>query len=249
MMRTLRRIGNDIVERRNLESYAASLLAFAVAIFSVIQDSVSQNLQTAALLAGIGLLVFKTTEPKDAGVLDLEDVLKDRQSYGKLRDFIHNGKTVWIYGASAVNVLRNIDEIKREVLDAGGEVRVLMQDPLETGSMDILYKQLDKMHDLRRDIENSQDIIQRVKERFGRGSIEHRFVPYSPGFSLLIVDPDGKDGRLVVEFYGYQNELITERMHLEIHRHQSSHWFEYWENQFRLMWDSARKPDERAKSA
>jgi hypothetical protein len=243
MLQTLKRIRNDIFRRKNLDAYAASLLAFVTAIFTVIQDNVSLNLQMAALLAAVAVLVFRTTDPNDNQVLDLDDVLKDRQSYGKLRDFIRNGKTVWIYGASAVNVLRNIEDIKAEVLDKGGEVRVLMQDPREQGSVNILYKQLDGMHDLSRDIENSQDIIRRVKTRLSRGQIDYRFVPYSPGFSLLIVDADGREGRLVVEYYGYENELITERMHIEIHRSQSAHWFEYWEKQYRLMWDSARPPE------
>ncbi|HEX2620234.1 MAG TPA: hypothetical protein VHL11_08810 [Phototrophicaceae bacterium] len=240
MLRTLRRVVSDIARRKNIEAYAATVLALGVAIFGLVQDSVSQNLQMAALLAGVGLLVFKTTEPRENNTLDLDDVLKDRQSYGNLRDFIHGAGTVWIYGASAVNVMRNIDDLKREVLDRGGKIRVLMQDPKEESSVNILYRQLDQMHDLRRDIETTLSIVQRVSGRETRGTVEHRFVPYSPGFSLLIVDPDSKNARLVVEFYGYQNELITERMHIEIHRDQSHYWFEYWEKQFRIMWDSAR---------
>ncbi|MBC8171021.1 MAG: hypothetical protein H7X77_05100 [Anaerolineae bacterium] len=243
MVQTFNRIWKDISQRRNIESYAAALVALVVAVFSFVQDAVPFNLQIAALLAGVGLLVFKTTEPRDAVALELEDILKDRQHYGNLRDFIHNASTVWVYGASAVNVMRNVDDFKREILDRGGTMRVLMQDPLEEASVNILYRQLDQMHDLRRDIEGTLSIIKRIKEREARGKLEHRFVPYSPGFSLLVVDPDSKNGRLVVEFYGYQNELITERMHIEIHRHQSQYWFEYWEKQFRLMWDSARIPE------
>ena len=214
-MKTLRRIWNDILQRRNLEAYGATLVAFVVVIFSLIQDAVPLNLQIAALLAGVGLLVFKTTEPREETPVELEDILKDRQHYGKLRDFIHNANTVWVYGASAVNVMRNVDDIKREILDRGGTVRVLMQDPLEEDSVRILYRQLDQMHDLRRDIEGTLSIIDRIKSKEIRGTVEHRFVPYSPGFSLLVVDPDSKNGRLVVEFYGYKNELITERMHIE----------------------------------
>ena len=79
---------------------------------------------------------------------------------------------------------------------------------------------------------------------FHNGTVEYGYLPYSPGFSLVIVNPSGRNGRLVVEFYGYANDLITDRMHLEISRNQSQYWFEYWEEQFKVMWDAARKLEE-----
>jgi hypothetical protein len=72
------------------------------------------------------------------------------------------------------------------------------------------------------------------------GTVEYGVIPYSPGFSITVVDANGKNGRLVIEFYGYQNELINDRMHIVVTRQQSQYWFEYWAKQFDIMWESRR---------
>ena len=60
--------------------------------------------------------------------------------------------------------------------------------------------------------------------------------------SLTIVDPDGRDGRAIVEMIGFNRESINDRMHVEIRREQSNYWFEYWTQQFTQMWNMAREP-------
>jgi hypothetical protein len=246
MLRTLRRIINDIGNRKNIEAYATSFAVLLFAIGSFFFDIVPQNVQFAALLAGIALLVFKTTDPTPSTAASLDDVLEDRTGYGKFSDFIRGAKSLSIYGASNMNVLREMDDIEREVLDRGGTVRVLIQDSLQESSVNILVRQLDKTYDLRRDLEMAQLILERMQERRPTPNLQHRFVPYSPGFSLTIVNAGQSDGRLIVEFYGYENKAIKERMHIEIHHRQSSRWFDYWAKQFELMWESARIPETKA---
>lgn len=241
LLRFLRRIGSDVVEGKNIEAYVVSFLAVVLAIIGVVDDVVPDSVKFAAILAGIALLLFKTTEPEET-IPDMDSVLRDRQSYGPLRDFLSGAQEVWFYGPSLINILRQEGDIKREVLDKGGSVRVLLQDPQSDLGMNVLYQQLDKIHDLKDDIRSSLRVLENMQAWQG-GSLEYGFVPYSPGFSLTIVDPDGKNGRLIIEFYGYQNELITERMHIEITRQQSQYWFEYWDKQYKLMWESRRKPN------
>lgn len=241
LLRFLNRVGSDIVAGKNIEAYVVSFVAVALALIGVIDDIVPDSVKFAAILAGVALLLFKSTAPEEK-IPDLDAVLQDRQSFGPLREFLSGAQEVWFYGPSLINILRQEGDIKREVLDKGGKVRVLLQDPQSDQGMDILYQQLDKIHDLKEDIRSSLRVLENMRAWTG-GGVEYGFVPYSPGFSLTIVDPDGKNGRLIIEFYGYQNELITERMHIEITRQQSQYWFEYWDNQYKIMWESRRKPD------
>jgi hypothetical protein len=238
--RFLKRVGTDIAAGRNLEGYAVSLIAFVLAIFGVLDDAVSIDLKIAAILAAVGLLVFKSTTPEKE-IVDLDAVLQDRQSYGSFREFISGAQDLWIYGPSAVNALRNAGEIKMEVLDRGGNLRVLLQNPDSPMGMDVLYRQLDKVYDLGNDIKTSLSTLERMANWKISGKVEYGLLDYSPGFSLTVVDANNKNGRLVIEFYGYQNELINDRMHIVITRQQSQYWFEYWSKQFEIMWDS-RKP-------
>jgi hypothetical protein len=240
LTRFFKRIGSDIASGKNLEAYAVTLIAFLLAVIGVIDDAVPDDLKLAAILAALGLLVLKSTEP-DNQVVDLDAVLLDRQSYGSFRDFIADAKELWVYGPSAVNALRNAGEIKMEVLDRGGQVRFLLQDPQSQIGMDVLTMQLDKVYDLSNDIKTSMATLDKMASWKMSGTVEYGVIPYSPGFSLTVVDANGKNGRLVIEFYGYQNELINDRMHIVVTRQQSQYWFEYWAKQFDIMWE-ARRP-------
>jgi hypothetical protein len=244
IIRTLRRIGSDIASGKNIESYAVAVLAIILAILGIIDDAVSDDLKLAAILAALSLLVFRSTAP-DQGPVDLDSILLDRQSFGAFRDFIRGGRTVWIYGPSAVNVLRGASEIKQEILDKGGSLRVLLQDPDESAGLAILHRQLDQLfsHDLDEDIKASLRQLKHMSTWDKGGKVEYGMLSYSPGFSLVIIDPDGRNGRLIVEFFGYQTELIAERMHIEITRQQSQYWFEYWAKQYENMWKTARMPE------
>lgn len=235
-MRTLRRVFNDLRNLRNVDAYVVGAIGIVLILIDVL-GNVDLNAYLSVMTAALVVMLLRTTAPAKTEV-DLDRVLLDRQSYTPLRDFIQGAKVLWIYGPSAVNVLRESASIKA-VLDHGGEVRVMLQDPDEAASMGILRQQLDKNNNLDHDIKGSLFTLERMKDW---GRIEYRLAPYNPGFSLLIVDPDGKDGRLTVEFFGFHNPLIDERMHVLIERRSSQYWFEYWEKQYEIMWDAAHPP-------
>lgn len=242
LFKLFRRITDDIANGKNIESYVLTLAAFGIALFSVIEDALPIEAQLAVILAGVGLLVFKTTSQDVEKDIDLDAVLMDRQSYGPLREFIRGGRDLWVYGPSSVNVLVNSSDLEREILEHGGTIRVALQDPEQKASMEILHHQLDHMsYLLESDIQRSIKVLEDMQG--AKKSVDFRLVPYSPGYSLLIVDPRGRDGRLVVEFYGYSNQRITERMHMVIQRNQSQYWFDYWVKQYELMWEKSRAVD------
>jgi hypothetical protein len=58
----------------------------------------------------------------------------------------------------------------------------------------------------------------------------------------VAVDPDTKNGRIIVEFHGYRNESTDKRMNIELTRENSDRWYTYWTGQFQSMWDRARVP-------
>jgi hypothetical protein len=44
-----------------------------------------------------------------------------------------------------------------------------------------------------------------------------------------------------VEFIGFRNDLITDRMHISISRDQSQYWFDHWTQQYQAMWEAGRE--------
>ncbi len=234
IMRFARRVINDLINLRNVDAYVVGFIGIALILLDVL-GAVDLNAYLSVMTAALVVLLFRTTAPPKKEI-DLDNVLLDRQSYTPLREFIQGAHVVWVYGPSAVNVLRESASFKREVVERGGEVRVLLQDPGETASMAILRQQLDPNNNLDHDIQGSLFTLEKMREW---GKVDYRLLPYNPGFSLLVVDPDGKDGRLVVEFFGYHNNLIDDRMHIMIERRSSQYWFEYWAKQYQIMWDAA----------
>jgi hypothetical protein len=238
--RTFQRIFSDILSGKNIEAYVVSAVAILLAIAGVLDNALSDDLKIAAMLAALALLVFNTTRPDEAKI-DLDAVLRDRQSFGAFQDVIRGKRTLWVYGPSAINILRDSPHIKREILDRGGEVHILIQDLKAQEGMSTLSQQLDKTTDLINSIRMSMDILANMKH-WG-GNFDYRVLRYSPGFSIVVVDPDKRDGKVIVEFFGFNNELITERMHIEITRQQSQYWFEYWARQFEIMWEASYSPE------
>jgi hypothetical protein len=232
ILRGFKRIGSDLLKGRNIEAYAVTFIGVVLVIMDVIGE-VDDSLKLTVIIAALVVLVFRLTKPEVVNV-DLDKVLLDRQSYGPFREFIAGAKELWVYGPSNANVLREAPFIEKEILDKGGGVKILIQNPKEAAAMNILKQILDRNHDLSHDIQGSLYTLHAMAKY---PKMEYRLLAYNPGFSLTVVDPDGKNGRLIVEFFGFRNDRISDRMHILITRHQSQYWFEFWESQFRVMWE------------
>jgi hypothetical protein len=238
-MKTLKRILADIRARRNIEAYILFLLALVVAVLGIV-DELDPKIQMAAILAALGYLVFQTTSPAQTS-LDLDSVLQNRHSFGRFSDKVKGAREVWILAQSGINALR--DDLKREILDKGGEMRILLHNPADP-HIRYLREQIDSNQDaaanLDLDLSMALSILRKLESTDFQGKFEYRFTDYAPGFSMVVIDPKKRDGSVIVEFLGFRNEHVSERMHIEIHRHQSQHWFDYWVAQYEKLWQVAR---------
>ncbi len=230
-----RRILDDILNFRNVDAYVVAGLGIIMVVLGVLNPPDSE-IYLLVITAGMVVLLFRETAPPSKEV-DLDSVLHTRQTYKPLREFLQGAKTVWICGPSNYNVLRDA-ALQREVLENGGEVHVLLQDPTITASMDILHQQLDPTSDLDHDIRGSLILLEKM--RASNSKADYRMLPYNPGFSMLIVNPTNGSGYLTVEFFGFHNNLIDERMHIVIERKSSQYWFEYWVKQYQTMWEASK---------
>lgn len=234
-MKTLKRVLADIRARRHVEAYILFVIALIIALLGVI-NIVSQEVQLAAILAALGFLVFQTTVP-DQMVVDLDSVLLNRRSFTTFADKIRGARTVWIFAQSGINTLR--DDLKREILDKGGQLRILLHDPQDP-HIRTLRDQIDSKQDaaanLDLDLQVALSILRKLESTDFRGKFEYRLTTFAPGFSMVVIDPDKRDGRLIVEFLGFRNEHISDRMHIEIQRQQSQYWFDYWVGQYENLW-------------
>lgn len=250
MRDTLRRVGQDLKNRRNIEAYAVAGLAIVFAVLSVIGDVVPDNLRWAALLAGLALLLYRLTLPDRAG--SAGELLRDRTSFDD-RPFtalLDHAREVWIFAPSAVGLLSHstCDALRAKVLNrTDGTVRIVVLDPHQKEALRLAAKQLDDsldypMQQLEPSLAATLQKLRIMNSWTVSGSLEHRLLDYSPGFSLVAIDPSERHGIVIVEFHGFHNESNTSRMHIELRRSDSQHWYTYWIDQFDHIWHAATPP-------
>jgi hypothetical protein len=242
------RIRDDLRDRRNVEVYAAAGLAVIFAILSVIGDIVPENLRWAAIYAGLGLLVYRLTLPEltsgEPGSTVGDRTALEATSF---TERLQGVRELWVYGPSAVNFLSpsHTEALRKMVLDKpDGLLRVVVLDPSVRESMDIAVKQLDESELY--GTQRLQDALNRSIAQLAEmeqwslpGKVEHRYLPYNPGFSLVVINPNSREGRIILELHGFRNESIGSRMHFEIAAEQDPRWFSYWTQQFESIWASS----------
>jgi hypothetical protein len=246
-----RRIIHDLTHRRHLDAYAVVALACVFAVLSMIGDILPEGPRWAVALAGIGLLVYRMTLPdQTAGSADA--LLLDRSSFEEVSFTarLRTAHEVWIFAPSAVNLLapHHCDALRQTILTRpNGVVRVVVLDPAEEPAVQLAIRHLDDTLDeplqlFRSSLAATIAQLRRMARWNVNGTFEYRLLSFNPGFSLVAIDPGSRDGVVIVEFHGFHNEVTTSRMHLELDRDDSRHWYTYWLDQFDHIWRTAGPP-------
>jgi hypothetical protein len=245
----LSRIGRDFAAGRNIEAYAVVLVTLAVAIAGLVDDLITDSVKLSIILAALAMLVFNMTRPAETKA-SIEDYLHNRPELGPFADRVKNARKLWIYGASATNILdgNNLDAIRRSILgDPKGELRVIIQNPDAADAVRLLKRQLDESvdyhhQDLPVEIAKTLRKFETIRAWNTPGAFDGRLLDYSPGFSVAIFDPDRPSGTVVLEVYGWHLQSTSERMSIEISQAASPRWFRYWVEQYKFMWNDAKAP-------
>ncbi|GAA1265902.1 hypothetical protein GCM10009677_17550 [Sphaerisporangium rubeum] len=250
-MRALRRIASDVKARKNIEAYVITCVAGAFAVVSVVEDVVPISLKWAALLSGVGLLVYRLTIPDERD--QKADFLHDRAAFDSVPIPVAfaNARDVRIFAPSAVNLLsaHTCEVLRTSVLTRkGGSVRVIILDAREREAVSIASRQLDES--VRFQVQRLPAALETMSERLKTmlgwqvsGSFDYRLFPYNPGFSLVIIDPETTHGRVIMEIHGYRNQSTFARMHLELTPERSERWYSHWIEQFEHLWEAAVTPN------
>lgn len=246
LIRTLRRIGSDLSELKNIEMYVVAGIAVVFAVVTLFEDSISDEHKWTIALAALALLVYNITVPEKEA-FDLDELLDDRAHFVPLPERIKSARQLWIYGPSCVNILnsQNTYAIKNEILSKpNGECRVIIQNPGKEAAMEILRTLLDDNNDhqiqeLPKAIQDTLGVLGKMKGWDVQGTFDYKLLDFGPGFSMVAIDPDKRSGVIIVEFYGFYHEHTAGRMHIELTREQSERWYTYWRGQFDRMWMAA----------
>jgi hypothetical protein len=245
----IRRIARDLRHRRNVEAYVVAAVTLVFAVLSLLGDLAGENLRWAAVLAALGLLVYQMTVPDESR--DVDHVLLSRVAFEDVsfESRLKHAKVLWLFAPSGANLLTpaRAGELRRTILARpDGVVRIAVLDPLEQAAVDLAAHQLDDAveyptHTLAEALAGTVARLDLIASWQHAGQFEARFAAFNPGFSIVAIDPHDKDGTVIVEFHGSHNESEVDRMHVELRRRMSEHWYDYWTDQFEHLWDAGRR--------
>lgn len=252
MRALVRRIGRDIGARRNIDAYVVTAAALVMAVLSLVGALIPVNLRWTVLLAACGLLVYRVTVPPVApGAAD--GLLADRTAFDvvPLADRLDGAVELWLFAPSAISFLSpaNCDVLRRRVLRRdSGRLRVVVLDPDRTDAVAVASQQLDgavaySVQHLGPSLAAVVPLLETIRAWDVPGQVEYRLLGFNPGFSIVAIDPERPNGRIILEFHGVRNESTAHRMHLELSRTNSPHWYAYWLDQLTHIWATARVPD------
>jgi hypothetical protein len=233
----VRQVAKNIREGHHREAYALFCVGVALTVLSL-ASLVSTQITLSAILASLTFLVFETAAEPSGGKRPLEHLLRNRDAFGAFGKLLPGVRDLRVYGPTAVGVLTNAADIRRLVLRTGGRVRVLTlsEDEQVLGPAAV---QLDDNLDLLQTLRSSRATAAKLGTEPG---FSYRQLPVNPGFSLIIVNADDRDGYAIFECHGFKDETIGDRMHIMISKTDSPHWFTYWVTRFEAMWETAHPP-------
>ncbi|MEV8632706.1 hypothetical protein AB0395_13705 [Streptosporangium sp. NPDC051023] len=243
----LRRITGDLKARQNIDAYALTAAIFFFALLSIFSDELGANLRWAALLSGVGLLIYRTLSEETSALSP--GILHDRSIYDAvpMSSLLANVRDVRVFAPSAVNLLsaQTCEILRNSVLARkDGSVRIVILDFREEAAVRQASKQLDEslefpVQRLRAALDSTMERLRLMSRWKTTGTFDYRLLSYSPGFSLVLLDPESPKGRVIVEIHGFHNPSTSSRMHLELTRGRDERWYRYWVEQFDHIWEAA----------
>jgi hypothetical protein len=240
----LRQFLADIRHRRNIDLYATALVALVFVILLLVGADLSDDLRWSVVFAALAVLVLRNASATIRPALD--EVLLDRTAYAKdpISSHLAEAGEVWIFAPTGVNFLT---AERCEILRKGplarrdGVVRIVVLDNTDDLPQTGVVHQLDQLLDF-----PVQQVADALREIHGRlramagwqvsGRFECGTLSFSPGFSIVAVDPSKASGFVIVEFHGFRNETIAARMHIRLDRRDEIRWYRYWLEQFDAIW-------------
>ena len=189
-MDILRRIKADILARRHLDTYVATVIAIVFAALGTVGDIVPDGLKWSALFAGMAMLLFRITLPDRPG-RTVDELFADRSAYDAppLPELLTSATQLWIFGPSAINILspQNCEAIRQRVLHKGaGDVRITVLDPDNEAAVALAVQQLDQsllfpVQGFRASLGASVELLRTMAQWQVAGTFSYWYLDYNPG--------------------------------------------------------------------
>jgi len=248
-MKFLGKVFQDIREGQNLEIYLTLAVALALLILDVF-GIVSAEAVAAGTLATLALLAFSTLTHRDQ-MARLTQVAEQAISGQPSADtFFWRRKLISesdfeeasFIGVAGITLSKTIAEYQHVFKTrpvSGAHIRVVTIDPGGDTPRQAVLRSEGVIEDdffthlLRPNIDRLCSLGGSTERH---GTLELGLLPYVPCFGLILIDPDKRHGRVIVEIYQHKSSAFHPTF--ELNPRRDKRWYKFFREQFDLLWES-----------
>ncbi|RWX50285.1 hypothetical protein VU00_11063 [Candidatus Electrothrix marina] len=257
----LKNAWSDVKKRRYLELYITLAVAISIFLASILglQNS---SVIFAIILASLAVLIYGLIDSRHIyeRMEEQLDVLvglvcKQQNSTPNANDFFLSKKplsnetfrtanTILLLGYSLSRTVREYHDVLGQRLVAGASIRVIILDPenetlLKMAALESTAAPRDYWHNT---VSNTKQLLKELSNLPGRkGKIEVGYLPYSPSFGLVMIEPNESHGFIFVDIYHHKSTAPNATFKLRSAVDGS--WYEFFKEQYEKLWQSCRIED------
>jgi hypothetical protein len=150
--------------------------------------------------------------------------------------------TIYVVGMVLTRTARNHMTILNRRLVAGANLRFIILDWKNETLMRIMPHRSFGSHPgdwWKEHIRQTEGYIQDIHPLKGcPGTLQVGYLPYFPSFGMWLIDPDEPHGKIHIEIYHHRTP--DKNPTFSLHATEDGHWYEFFCNQFEIMWESCR---------
>ena len=247
-MNLIRHILKDFQKRQNLDIYITIIIAIVVSVLGIFQVTdlsviISAVLATLALVS-ISLLVNRRendeiqkaiSKIETKGVLAENFLTREDELQLPEKDFT-SANTIFLSGISLTRTIRKYEHILDQRLATGASIRIIIVDPtLDSIVEEIALRSDGTVGSWRSRLQAAQQAIHSIpKIRGNKGKLEIGYLPYTPSFGIVLIDPYEPHGFCFVELYHHEKHVPSPAFKLRAS--DDPKWYEFFREQYEILW-------------
>lgn len=174
-------------------------------------------------------------------------IFKSKSIFDSYDEKTPHAKLICLVGPSLIDVLSHWESLMQsQTKDEGIEIQAIVLDPdPECLATEFTARCMKRTPgSLRSDIDSAfshvDSIRNEAKVGIQHGRIDLKLSTIGLNCSMLLVNPDEQNGKIFVEFTGYQPKF-DKYPHIELTRQRDYEWYEYFLDQYKAIWRDSRE--------
>ncbi len=160
----------------------------------------------------------------------------------KLSDEVFSSaNTIFLLGYSLSRTIRDFTHILNQRLAAGATIHVIIIDPeIETLLQSVALQSItSNVENWKRTLQTTEAFVNALGQvPEVKGKIEIGYLPYTPSFGLVMIDPYESHGFCFTDIYHHKTTAPNAKFRLSAS--DDPFWFEFYRKQYEYLWESCR---------